>query len=43
MTKVFAVLAVLVVGFGTALSAVPANASTTYLFQNNHNEGGANN
>jgi hypothetical protein len=42
MTKVFAVLAVLVVGFGTALSAVPANASNTYLFQN-HYEGGANN
>jgi len=38
MKKLLAVLAVLTVAFG-ALSAVPANASKTYLFPPNQNEG----
>ena len=41
MKKLFAVLTVLTVVFG-ALSAVPANASKTYLFPPNQNEGANN-
>jgi hypothetical protein len=38
MKKLLAVLTVLTVAFG-ALSAVPANASKTYLFAPNQNQG----
>ena len=43
MKKFLALLAVVTVTLGTALSAVPANASKTYLFPPNQNEGGAQN
>lgn len=42
MKKFFAALAVLTVAFGTALSALPANASTTYVSTPNPYEGANN-
>lgn len=39
MKKFLAALAVLTVAFGTVALAVPANASSTYLFPPNENAG----
>ena len=41
MNKIFAILTVLCLAFGTAVSAIPANA-TTNLFPPHDNGGGAN-
>ncbi len=39
MKTVFAALAVLTLVFGTVALAAPANASSTYLFPPNQNQG----